>query len=147
MMVSLYYLRKCDKYLNEEKYDKALNTINKVNEEFITRGYFRFPLYKSYILFMLKRFEESINYFKESIPIIETAYEKTMITTDEREYLKEYSFSFISFLYKYLDKNDEAEMYLYYTSGIKYEIKNVKNTVFETFPSRDSEKWVKENRR
>jgi len=147
MIMSLYYIRKCDLFLNKEKYNEAYIAINKINKNYIEDGFYWHGVYNGYILFMLKSFDESIISFKEALCIIDKAYVKTMITSDDRDYLKEYSLGFLSFMYKHLDNVTESEKYSSKVENLEYNIKNVRKTLFETFPFKDKDKWLIENER
>ena len=147
MIMSLYYIRKCDLFLNKEKYKEAYTVINKINKNYIKDGFYWHGIYNGFILFMLRNFDESIASFKEALSIIDKSYEKTMISSDDRDYLKEYSLGLISFMYKHLDNNTESEVYSSKIENLEYNIQNVRKTLFETFPFKDKEKWLIENKR
>jgi len=146
-IISLYFLRKCDLHLDKKEYRKAYNVINKINKSFAKDLFYRYYLYNGFILFMLEKFDNSITYFNESISIIDKAYEKNMINSDERDYLKEYSYRTILFMFKYLDELYKSKQYLSEIDNLEYDIKNVKKSLFYRFPFVDIKKWDIETER
>jgi len=144
---NIIYVLKYTWFMKKEAYVEAYLEISKINKDVVNLGLYRFRLDKGYLAFKLRNYEESRLLFEESISVLNIAYSKNIVSSDERDYFKEYAFGYLIIINKVYKEFTKVDLYTKELQKLDYDIKKIKNVKFYDFPLLIGDKWDKEKER
>jgi len=133
--------------MRKEAYVEAYLEVSKISQDVVNLGLYRYRLDKAYLAFKLRNYDESMLLFEESIAVINTAYSKNIVSSDERDYFKEYAFGYLIILSKVYKEFIKVDFYTNELQKLNYNISKIKNTKFYACPLIIGDKWDKESER
>ena len=134
LFVNSFYVSKSVSFLEKENFTKAYELISKIDNSSLKKGFYQYYLYKGFIAFKLKKYNEALNLFHATIKEIHIAYTNKKITNEDLHYLVYYSYSYVLFI-SYLEEDyDECNSIAIKIKELNYNIKKVNQSIVEAFP-------------